>query len=99
MKALLITSSLLGFTLLGTTALATPMETMTVIYRSPVDYALYQQKAEMLGYFQLEVHEGIQLDAKSQLRQMATRFAQADNLLVHRSQSVEAPKLSVSAPR
>ncbi|QYJ74364.1 hypothetical protein [Shewanella sp. FJAT-52076] len=99
MKALLMTSGLLGLTLLGNTALASPMETMTVIYRSPVDYALYQQKAEMLGYFQLELHEGIRLEAKTQLRQMATRFAQADNRLVRHSPTLSVPERVLSAPR
>jgi hypothetical protein len=54
---------------------SSPMETITVIYRNPFDYALYQQTTEMLLSFNLELSQSIPLDAQQQSRQMAAEFS------------------------
>jgi hypothetical protein len=51
-----------------------PMETITVIYRNPFDYALYQQTTEMLLSFNIELSQSIPFDAHQQNRQMAAEF-------------------------
>ncbi|MFT6977550.1 MAG: hypothetical protein ACJAZA_001262 [Shewanella psychromarinicola] len=53
---------------------SSPMETITVIYRNPFDYALYQQTTEILLSFNLELSQSIPLDAQQQSRQMAAEF-------------------------
>lgn len=51
---------------------ATPvMETITVSYRDPVDYALYLHTTEMLSVFRLEIREDISIQARNSLLEMA----------------------------
>lgn len=75
MKVFALTAALIGSAILAAPVVAAPMETLTVIYRSPLDYALYQQKAEMLGVFHAEHGESIRIDAHEQLNEMATAFS------------------------
>jgi len=53
---------------------SSPIETITVIYRNPFDYALYQQTTEMLLSFNLELSQSIPFYAQQQSRQMAAEF-------------------------
>ncbi|WP_185976968.1 MULTISPECIES: hypothetical protein [Shewanella] len=76
--------------LLPTTALAAPsnpamrssaMEVITVTYRSPIDYALYQYTTELLAYFRLQIQADIYTQARAGSMQMAQsihRQLQAD---------------------
>lgn len=66
--------------LLPTTAWAVPanaatnsatMEVITVTYRSPIDYALYQYTTELFAYFKLQVQADIYTQARSSSMQMA----------------------------
>ncbi|MFB2725980.1 hypothetical protein ACE02H_00670 [Shewanella mangrovisoli] len=51
---------------------ATPvMETITVNYRDPLDYALYLHTTEMLSVFRLEIREDISIQARNSLLEMA----------------------------
>ena len=47
------------------------METMTVTYRAPLDYALYQYTTEMLVNFRLELKTDIYQQAHTSIMQMA----------------------------
>lgn len=47
------------------------MEIITVTYRSPLDYALYQHTTEILSEFRLEIREDISIQARNGLLEMA----------------------------
>ena len=47
------------------------IETITVTYRDPLDYALYQHTTEMLSAFRLEIREDIGIQARNSLMEMA----------------------------
>ncbi|BAJ03363.1 hypothetical protein [Shewanella violacea] len=76
--------------LLPTTAIAAPsspatdskvMEVITVTYRSPIDYALYQYTTELLAYFRLQIQADIYTQARSgslQMGQSIHRQLEAD---------------------
>ncbi|WP_297893311.1 hypothetical protein [Shewanella sp.] len=49
----------------------TDMEIITVTYRSPIDYALYQHTTEILNEFRLEIREDISIQARNSLLEMA----------------------------
>lgn len=49
----------------------TNMEIITVTYRSPLDYALYQHTTEILSEFRLEIREDISIQARNGLLEMA----------------------------
>lgn len=93
MKALLLTTALLS---VG--AAAAPMEVITVIYRTPVDYALYQQKAEIHGYFQAELNAAIRDDARSQMDNMRSDFGDTKPLAAVTLQRQSLAIESISAP-
>lgn len=99
MKAMFLTAALIGATAITAPAMAAPMETMTVIYRSPLDYALYQQKAEMLGYFYAELDENIRTDARTVLHQMAKDFVKTNGQLAKRQPQGWRDSRMVSAPQ
>ncbi|QYJ79656.1 hypothetical protein [Shewanella acanthi] len=66
---------------MGYAIAATPkMETITVTYRSPEDYALYQYTTEMLSAFHQEIREDISIQARNSLMEMANdqQFRQVD---------------------
>nr|WP_253724239.1 hypothetical protein [Shewanella baltica] len=64
----------------ATNSAASPnIETITVTYRDPLDYALYQHTTEMLSAFRLEIREDIGIQARNSLMEMAK--AQHDNRL------------------
>ena len=74
------TALTLGITPLGqameansaTDSAASPnIETITVTYRDPLDYALYQHTTEMLSVFRLEIREDIGIQARNSLMEMA----------------------------
>ncbi|MDT3294359.1 MULTISPECIES: hypothetical protein [Shewanella] len=74
------TALTLGITPLGqameansaTDSAASPnIETITVTYRDPLDYALYQHTTEMLSAFRLEIREDIGIQARNSLMEMA----------------------------
>ncbi|MCS6177349.1 hypothetical protein [Shewanella baltica] len=74
------TALILGITPLGqaiaassaTNSAASPnIETITVTYRDPLDYALYQHTTEMLSAFRLEIREDIGIQARNSLMEMA----------------------------
>ena len=48
------------------------METMTVTYRTPLDYALYQYTTEMLVNFRLQIQADIYHQAHSSIMRMAS---------------------------
>lgn len=50
------------------------METMTITYRSPIDYALYQYTIELLSHFRAEIHTSIHQQAKSSTLAMSKAF-------------------------
>ncbi|WP_372872521.1 hypothetical protein [Shewanella sp.] len=74
MKTLILFAAIAATAAVTFPANASAMEVMTVVYRSPLDYALYQQKAEMLGVFHAEHGESIRIDAHEQLNEMANAF-------------------------
>ncbi|MCJ8304266.1 hypothetical protein [Shewanella sp.] len=98
----IITAFITAFTLvmsslLPTTASAAPsntamssaaMEVITVTYRSPIDYALYQYTTELLAYFRLEVQADIYTQARAGSMQMAQS--------IHRQ--LQADKSALKAP-
>lgn len=47
------------------------METITVSYRDPLDYALYLHTTEMLSEFRLQIREDISIQARNSLLEMA----------------------------
>ncbi|OUS51752.1 hypothetical protein BM607_010975 [Shewanella sp. SACH] len=47
------------------------IETITVTYRDPLDYALYLHTTEMLSAFRLEIREDIGIQAHNSLMEMA----------------------------
>ncbi|WP_351076802.1 hypothetical protein [Shewanella sp. CAL98-MNA-CIBAN-0140] len=51
-----------------------PIETITVIYRSMFDYALYEQTTEMLLSFNRDLSQSNAVNAQQQSRQMAAEF-------------------------
>ncbi len=51
-----------------------PMETVTVIYRTPFDYALYQQTTEMLTGFNRELGQKIIAQARQDNVTLAKRY-------------------------
>lgn len=56
----------------ATNSVASPnIETITVTYRDPLDYALYQHTTEMLSAFRLEIREDIGIQARNSLMDMA----------------------------
>ncbi|MCS6098690.1 hypothetical protein [Shewanella baltica] len=56
----------------ATDSAASPnIETITVTYRDPLDYALYQHTTEMLSVFRLEIREDIGIQARNSLMEMA----------------------------
>lgn len=56
----------------ATNSVASPnIETITVTYRDPLDYALYQHTTEMLSAFRLEIREDIGIQARNSLMEMA----------------------------
>jgi len=56
----------------ATNSAASPnIETITVTYRDPLDYALYQHTTEMLSVFRLEIREDIGIQARNSLMEMA----------------------------
>jgi hypothetical protein len=98
MKVFALTAALIGSAILAAPVVAAPMETLTVIYRSPLDYALYQQKAEMLGVFHAEHGESIRIDAHEQLNEMAIAFSTMSPLALTRISS-DAPQADNTARR
>jgi len=50
---------------------APTMETITVSYRDPLDYALYLHTTEMLSEFRLQIREDISIQARNGLLEMA----------------------------
>lgn len=48
-----------------------PMEVITVIYRAPLDYALYQYTTELLSQFRIQIQEDIYTQARSSSLKMA----------------------------
>jgi hypothetical protein len=52
-------------------AASSNIETITVTYRDPLDYALYQHTTEMLSAFRLEIREDIGIQARNSLMEMA----------------------------
>ena len=74
------TALILGITPLGqaiaagsatNSAASSNIETITVTYRDPLDYALYQHTTEMLSVFRLEIREDIGIQARNSLMEMA----------------------------
>lgn len=69
------------------TVKTSPMETLKVTYRSPTDYALYQQTTQMLVQFNLELQNDIHWQIHDGIRGMANTFGvntnQSDNLAVN----------------
>ncbi|EGM71175.1 hypothetical protein [Shewanella sp. HN-41] len=69
-----IASSLLVCSLIPlshATAASPSMEIITVTYRSPLDYALYQHTTEILSEFRIEIREDISIQARNGLQEMA----------------------------
>lgn len=50
---------------------APTMETITISYRDPLDYALYLHTTEMLSEFRLQIREDISIQARNSLLEMA----------------------------
>ncbi|ACA87955.1 hypothetical protein [Shewanella woodyi] len=50
---------------------AKPMETITVTYREPTDYALYQYTTDMLVNFRLQIQADIYQQARTSIMKMA----------------------------
>ena len=98
LTAALIGSAILAAPVVAAPVVAAPMETLTVIYRSPLDYALYQQKAEMLGVFHAEHGESIRIDAHEQLNEMAIAFSTMSPLALTHISS-DAPQADNTARR
>ncbi|QSX29174.1 hypothetical protein JYB88_13160 [Shewanella cyperi] len=56
-------------------AMAAPeMETLTVTYRSPLDYALYQQTTETISFFRIELAQDILAQSRASSRAMASHY-------------------------
>jgi len=72
MKFLLPLTLLAGMS--GQVQAAPQMETLTVTYRSPLDYALYQQTTETLSYFRIELAEDILSQSRASSRAMAKQY-------------------------
>ncbi|MDR6962723.1 hypothetical protein [Shewanella putrefaciens] len=76
-SSLLICSALtfgiapLGQAIAATAAANPNIETITVTYRDPLDYALYQDTTEMLSAFRFEIREDIGIQARNSLLEMA----------------------------
>ncbi|MFT5235919.1 MAG: hypothetical protein ACI8SK_000670 [Shewanella sp.] len=72
----LLIASLLPFTatadLMIDKSLNKTIETMTVTYRTPIDYALYQYTTEMLVRFRLQLQADIYHQARTSLIEMAS---------------------------
>ncbi|MCE9679028.1 hypothetical protein LZP69_07490 [Shewanella sp. AS1] len=51
-----------------------PMETMTITYRSPLDYALYQYTIELLTQFRMEINSSIHTQAQISTQEMYEDF-------------------------
>ena len=50
------------------------MERISIVYRSPLDYALYQHTTQLLAEFNLELQNDIVLQAKRHNQAMASKF-------------------------
>lgn len=80
MKRSMIASVMMTSVLIANVALAdqTPaMETITITYRAPLDYALYQYTTEWRSQYRVEIYDSIQDQAKSSSLAMAQAFESA----------------------
>ncbi|MBW8186031.1 hypothetical protein [Shewanella nanhaiensis] len=68
---------------------AEPMETITVTYREPSDYALYQYTTDMLVNFRLQIQADIYQQAHTSIMKMAntTPYMSAMNQTPEQEQS------------
>lgn len=77
MKKLLLASLFTAASLMSASAPATSaplMEKMTVTYRNPLDYALYQYTIELMSHYRAEIRTSIQRQAKNNSQAMADAF-------------------------
>lgn len=90
--ALVLTSS--------TAFAATEIETISVTYRAPIDYALYVHNTETIALYRLEVEQEIISLARSQSLQAITDTAYistVDEQLVSQDKGIETVGLSQAA--
>ncbi|SQH77981.1 conserved protein of unknown function [Shewanella benthica] len=72
MSSLLPSTAITAITASSSMAMSsTAMEVITVTYRSPLDYALYQYTTELLAYFRLQIRADIYTQARANSMQMA----------------------------
>ncbi|MCZ4337416.1 hypothetical protein [Shewanella colwelliana] len=77
MKTIITATVILAASLFPTAASAQTnpeMEKMTITYRAPLDYALYQYTIELLGHYRSEIQSSIYHQAKHNSHTMAKAF-------------------------
>lgn len=80
MKRSIIASVMISSSLIANVALAEQtevMEVITVTYRAPLDYALYQYTTEWRSQYRVEIYDSIQDQARSSSLAMARAFETA----------------------